>query len=408
MKKIFSYTMLLLAGAFVMTSCEKDVDSNPTLIQPSSFVLNTPEIGKGVVDLEKSKGFDLTWSQPEYTTMNAPVVATYYVQLSTTGEFTKEFDASLDDNTGANYITLDVASTVCSTTVDAAEVAKGLQKLNAYAEDAVLSEETVSIRMKATVIDKGLNEHNVVYSNVVSISALPYYVELKDATPIMWYLVGNMFGGKWGSDIGATALPMFLKDGYEYDKKTGAGEIEYTNYFITGAFDNTAGNESSTAGFKIQRSDFNWDWGMTGDNGKFGVIINRNGGDDGGHIVAPENGYFTITMNTEKNTATMTKYEGTVKDYGTIQIAGDFNDWTDTAMLPYNKEGVENHAWYYILQTEGTKVKFKIAGSWDTSWGSKTFPTGLGSSSGGDITVPAGKWCISFNDITGAYSFVAL
>jgi len=409
MKKIFSYAMMLLAGAFAMTSCEKDLDSNPTLEQPTELVLNNPAVGEGLVDLAQSKGFDLTWSQPKYTSMNAPVVATYYVQLSTTGQFTQEYDDTADDNTGANYITLDAASTECKTTVDASSVAKALQMLNNYAEDATLAKEDLSIRLKGAVIDAGLNEHGVIYSNVVKVQALPYYVELKDAPVVMWYLVGNMFGGKWGSVVGETALPMFIVDGYEYDKKTGCGELEFTNYFITGAFDNTAGNESSTAGFKIQRDDFNWDWGMTGDNGKYGVIIARNGGGDGGHIVAPEDGVYTIKMNTDKLTATMTKYEGSVKDYGHIQISGSFNGWSDTPMNAYNKDGVENHAWYYVMDTaEPIEFKFKLEGSWDSNWGSNTFPTGIGTNNGPNISLEAGKWCISFNDITGAYSIVAL
>lgn len=408
MKKIFSYAMLLLAGTFAMTSCEKDLDSNPTLIQPSSFVLNNPEVGNGVVDLEKSDGISITWSQPEYTTKNAPVVATYYVQLSTTAKFTKEFLATAEDNTGADYITLDESSKVCTADINAAEVAKVLQKLNAYAEGVDLAVEKVSLRLKAAVVDQALKEHNVVYSNVVAFNAKPYYVELKDATPVMWYLVGNMFGGKWGQVVGESALPMFLKDGFAYDKKTGTGELEYINYFLTGTFDNTDGNESSVAGFKIQRTDFNWDFGLTGDSGKYGVIKYRDGKKDGGHIVAPENGYYKVTVDTEKLTGKMEKYEGAVTDYGVIQITGAFNDWADQPMSPYNTVGVENHAWYYVLETTGTSMKFKIAGSWDTNWGSTTFPTGIGTNNGKNIEVPAGKWCISFNDITGAYSIVSL
>ena len=407
MKKIFSYAVLLLAGAFAMTSCEKDLDSNPTLVQPAEFVLNNPTVGAGLVDLAKSQGFDLSWSQPEYATMNAPVVATYSVQLSTTGQFTKEFDENAEDNTGANFITLDETSTACSATVGAANVAKALQMLNSYEEDAVPAKEELSVRVKAAVMDAALKEHGVIYSNVVKVQAQPYYVELKDAPVVMWYLVGNMFGGKWGSVVGETALPMFVKDGFEYDKKTGYGELEYTNWFGTGAYKDNGENDDY--GFKIQRSDFNWDWGMTGNSGKYGEIIYRNGGGDGGHILAPEDGVYTITMNTEKLTATMVKYEGTVTDYGTIQLSGSFNDWSDTAMLPYNKDGVENHAWYYVMEnSDAIEFKFKIAGSWDTNWGSNTFPTGLGTNNGPNISLEAGKWCISFNDITGAYSIVAL
>jgi len=80
MKKIFSYAMLLLIGTFAMTACDDDNDSNPTLTQPTEFVLNNPTTGSAAVDLSKSSAIDLAWSQPTpYTDLGAPVVVTYYV-----------------------------------------------------------------------------------------------------------------------------------------------------------------------------------------------------------------------------------------------------------------------------------------------------------------------------------------
>ena len=64
MKTIFKSTILLAAaGLFVLTSCEDDNESNPTLTQPTTFVLNNPVI-TGNVDLQKSQTVALTWSQP--------------------------------------------------------------------------------------------------------------------------------------------------------------------------------------------------------------------------------------------------------------------------------------------------------------------------------------------------------
>jgi len=40
MRKIFSFALMLLGGAALLTSCSEDRDSNPTLIQPEKFVLN--------------------------------------------------------------------------------------------------------------------------------------------------------------------------------------------------------------------------------------------------------------------------------------------------------------------------------------------------------------------------------
>lgn len=399
--------MVLFASVVALTSCEKDIDSNPTLVQPASFVLNEVSVGNGAVDLAKSTGIELTWSQPQFTEPNAPVVATYSVDLSATGNFGKKFDDAADDNTGADYITLDETSTLCTTSINAAEVAKALQKICNFPEEASLAPVTMYVRVNAAVQNASFESVKAISSNVVKMTVVPYYVELKDATPVMWYLVGNMFGGKWGSEIGVTALPMFLKVGFEYDKKTGTGEIEFLNWFGAGTYKDNGENDDW--GFKIQPATFNWDWGMTGNSGVPGEIIYRNGGSDGGHIMAPEDGVYMITMNTAKNSATMVKYEGDVKDYGTIQLSGSFNGWSDTPMLSYNKEGVENHAWYYIMENaEAIEFKFKIEGSWDSNWGSNTFPTGIATNGGPNIALEPGKWCISFNDITGAYSIVAL
>lgn len=404
--------MMLLAGMFVFTSCDDDRDSNPTLIQPTSFVLNQPEIGAATVDLQKSTGINLTWSQPEYTTFNAPVVATYEIQLSTTGSFNQRYDDTLEDNTGADYICLDQTPTECRYTVSTSDIDKALMQLNLWDETAVPQQVELSLRLRASVKDAGLVDHNPIVSNVVKINAVPYYIELSDAPVVMWYLVGNLFGGKWGSNIGVDALPMFIIPGYEYDKKTGVGEITYCNYFETGEYSDTK-NECDAVGFKIQPSDFNWDKGITGDNVDKagaactkGTLIFRNGG-DGGHIVAPENGYFKITINTKDMKASMVKMDVNPKAFASVCLSGGFNEWGDTPMSAYNKDGIENHVWYYMFETaDATELKFKEAGSWDSNWGGKDFPVGIGVGNGDNISVGPGKWLILFNDITGEYNFI--
>ena len=414
MKKIFSYALMMIATMVAFTSCESDQDSNPTLVTPTEFTVNNPSVGDALVDLAKSKSVQLSWSQPKFTTMNAPLAVQYQVQLSTTGNFTKQYDDESDDKASADFIAIDETSTSCKVDVPTKDIAKCLQKLTRWAEDAVPAEQKVSVRIRAFVANASMETLSEVCSNVISFNAVPYYVELKDATPTMWYLVGNMFGGKWGSDIGVDALPMFLIPDYDYDKKTGSGEIEYVNYFTTGDYNSS--NECDGSGFKIQPANFNWDYSMNADNGKKGTIVNRNGGGDGGHIVAPEAGYYTITLNTADNTAKMEKYEGAVNNYGTIQITGSFNDWVDTPMLPYNTEGVENHAWYYVMDVpagETAQFKFKIEGSWDTSWGYGAEDGAINmygkcDAGGKNIGLAEGKYVISFNDITGSFSIVKL
>lgn len=418
MKNKYIIGALLVGIISLFASCSDDNDSNPTLIQPKEFVLNTPAYANATIDLEKSTGLELTWSQPKYTADNAPINATYEVQVSPTNSFTVSTDEAAADESGEkvpDYAVLSNTTQKCNISASAEEMDKALVKILKWTEENVPAEQEMYVRVNAYILE-GTSRLNPVASNSVKLNVKPYYIELKDAVPTMWYLVGNMFGAKWANDknIGVDALPMFLKPNFSYDKKTGAGEIEYTNYFLTGDYNDKA--ECDGAGFKILPASFNWDYSMNADGATKGTIIYRNGGSDGGHIVAPETGYYTITLNTADNTAKMEKYEGAVNNYGTIQISGSFNDWTDTAMLPYNTEGVENHAWYYVMDVpagDTAQFKFKIAGSWETSWGYGAEDGAINmygkcESGGKNIGLAEGKYVISFNDITGAFSIVKL
>lgn len=418
MKSKYMIGALLFGITSLFASCSDDNDSNPTLIQPKEFTLNTPAYANATIDLEQSSELSFTWSQPKYTAENAPINATYEVQVSPTNSFTVSTDEAAADESGekvADYAVLSNTTQKCNISASAMEIDKGLVQILKWTEENVPATQEMYVRVNAYILE-GTSRLNPVASNSVKLTVKPYYIELKDAVPTMWYLVGNMFGAKWAGNksIGEDALPMFLKPNFSYDKKTGVGEIEYTNYFLTGDYNDKA--EVDGAGFKIMPSSFNWDYSMNADGATKGTIVNRNGGSDGGHIVAPEAGYYTITINTADNTAKMEKYEGAVNDYGTIQITGSFNDWVDTPMLPYNTEGVENHAWYYVMDVpagDPIQFKFKIAGSWDTNWGygpedGTISMYGKCDAGGKNIGLAEGKYVISFNDITGSFSIVKL
>ena len=424
MKNKYIIGALLIGIISLFASCSDDNDSNPTLIQPKEFTLNTPEYANATIDLEHSTELGLTWSQPKYTADNAPINATYEVQVSPTNSFTVSTDEAAADESGEmvpDYAVLSNTTQKCNISASAEEMDKALVKILKWTEGNVPAEQEMYVRVNAYILE-GTNHLNPIASKSVKLNVKPYYIELKDAVPTMWYLVGNMFGAKWANDknIGVDALPMFLKPNFSYDKKTGAGEIEYTNYFLTGDYNDKA--ECDGAGFKILPSDFNWDYSMNAIlnneiSAKKGTIENRNGGGDGGHIVAAEAGYYTITINTANNTAKMEKYEGNVTNYGTIQIATSLDDFaSDTPMLPYNTEGVENHAWYYVMEVpagQTVSFKFKIAGSWDTNWGYGAADGAINmygkcEANGHNIGLAEGKYVISFNDITGSFSIVKL
>lgn len=392
---------LLLGTASIFTSCKDDNDSNPTLIQPTEFKLNAPAYISETLNLEAMDQLNLTWSQPKFTAENAPVNATYEMQISPSNSFTVSVDEADADESGAtvaDYATFAKTYTTCEGSLSAADLAKALVKIGKWSEAEVPAEETVYLRMNAFIAE-GTKHLNSVTSNVIQLKVNPYYIELRDAEPIMWYIVGNnIMDGAWGDKPGLSSIPMFLKPGAKYDKVTGGGDLVYLNYF-------------STDGFKIQPADFNWDYGFMGDGANKAVY--RNGGGDNGNIWCDPAGYYLITVNSATNECTIEKQDITPAVYGQICITGSFNGWADTNMTSVNKDG-ENHVWTYTMTVaagEVEQIKFKIPSSWDTNWGygsndGDVNVCGKGTNGGKNIGVAEGTWIILFNDITGEFSII--
>ncbi len=395
---------MLACVAGIFTACSDDNDSNPTLIQPKEFVLNTPAYVNETVDLEHTTSLALAWSQPQFTVENAPINATYEVQVSLNNSFTVstvEADADEEGALVADYAALDKTFTTCVAEILSTDLNKALVKIAKWGEEAVPAEQKVYVRVNAYVLE-GDKRLNPILSNVVEAKVAPYYVELRDAAPIMWYFVGNNFGdGAWKDVPGTSSFPMFLQSGYSYDKVTGTGEITYLNYF-------------TDQEWKIQPADFNWEYGFMG-GGSANTAVYRDGAGDAGNIKCDPAGYYRVTINTATNTCTITPENienPTV--YDQICITGSFCNWADTNMVSVNKEG-ENHVWSYILTVEPgvvAEIKFKIPASWDTNWGygaanGEINTCGKGTNGGSNIGVPEGKWVIMFNDLTGEFSIIA-
>ncbi len=392
MKKYIYTALALIVSCMGFTACEDDNDSNPTLLKPETFQLNTPAYATSVVDLAGSKTVNFTCSQPEF---GYTAAAVYNVQLSLTNSFTvsvAEAEAVEDGSLVADYVTVDESYTTCAVATDASLFAKALQQLAKWEETAVPTTQIVNVRMTSTVGDV------VVASNTVDILVAPYYVELKDAPVEMWYLIGSCVGdGKWSNSldqVGVSIYPMSLVKDFTYDKKTGQGELTFTGYL-------------TPDGFKLIKTPGGWDdqWGQ---GGNFGEFVKNDGGS--GNITVPEAGYYTITLNTAKNELKVEAADITPTVYASICMAGDFNGWGDTPMTAVNTVLPNNHIWSYVLDATGgdTTAKFKIAGSWDTNWGGEAFPMGYGAGNGANIPVLAGKYVVTFNDIDGSYAFTAL
>lgn len=393
--------MMLFATTVALTSCEDDNDSNPTLLTPTAFTVNNPAVGQGAVDLFESQAVTLSWSQPVFTTGNAPVVANYEVQLSPSGSFSKQYDESAEDNTGADYFALSETYTECSAQVSTSDINKAVEMILGWGSNAdVPAQQDLSVRIRAFVQDATMQVKSEILSNVIALKTVPYYIELKAADPELWWLIGgDICDGSWGGDYGKCVIPMQTIDGYEYDAKTGQGEITWTGWL--------AGN-----GFKL-RGDMNDGWATQwGQGDAFGSYVKNDGGS--GNITVPEAGYYTITLNTAKDVLSIEAADINPTVYAAMCVSGDFNGWGDTEMSPcFTFDGAVNHDWYATVELDGTQgIKFKEAGSWDYNTGGPVAATadgdlyGYGTNGGDNIYPEAGTYLVIYNDITRAYRFI--
>ena len=405
MKNKYILGALLICITSLFTACTDDNDSNPTLIQPTEFVLNTPAYANETVDLQNSTEVPLTWSQPKYTADNAPINATYEVQLSPTNSFTvskAEADADENGEKVADYVAFNKTTTKCNTSFTGEEINKTLINLLGWTEETTPSLQDVYVRV-VSYIAEGTKRLNPIESNSVKLSVKPYFTLLEDVAPIMWYIVGNNIGdGSWSNKAntsGVGTFPMFLNSECTYDKTNGQGEVTYLNYF-------------DTDGWKLLPVSGNWDFGFMG-TGTANEAIYRDGKSDTGNIFVGEAGYYLVTVNTKDNTCSIVKQDITPTVYNQICIIGTFDNWTTPGenMTPVNKVG-ENHVWFYELTVApGTveQIKFKVPENWDTNWGfgandGDISTCGKATNGGKNIGVGEGTWYIMFNDITGEFS----
>lgn len=393
MTKILKSSLLLMGAALVFSACSDDRDSNPTLVQPESFVLNTPAFATQDIDLKSSSSVNLTWSQPNYG--GFPVAASYTVQLSATDEWTVSYAQELADdsgNTKCNYYVVDAAYTSCEAAIGASEVAKALQVLNKYEEGNVPDSQDLYVRLIAEA--KGADP---IYSNVVSLKVKPYYIELKAAAPVLWYFVGSGFANAdWSTDkVGQGLIPLLPMPDAEFDAN-GNGTLTYTGFFPGGCQ------------FKFIRDLGSWDNQMNYtnvDSPDTNIISDLDG--DNHNIGINNDGYYTVEMNTATSKIKITKEDITPGVLDLLTMAGEWQGWdTTTNPMTALTSVIENHSWMAdVTFPANGGVKF-TDGSWTVNWGSTTFPIGKGVQDGKDIPYKAGTYRVYFNDISGIYYFM--
>ncbi len=155
-----------------------------------------------------------------------------------------------------------------------------------------------------------------------------------------------------------------------------------------GTYSAVVGLGAGEAKFRINNS---WDtnWGATDFPSGTGV-------GNGANIPVPQ-GIYVVTFN--PGTGAYKFETASIGLIGTAQGGG----WsTDTDMTPNPAVVGEVTLTADLLDGEG---KFRTNDDWKFNWGNNTFPTGTGTSGGPNIPVKAGRYTVTFNVNTGAYSF---
>ena len=257
---------------------------------------------------------------------------------------------------------------------------------------AVDGDPSLAGSLVTTAPKAGKIEKQGFYKLTINMIDYTYTIEEMAAT---YYLVGD-FGGaaSWDiSNFNYALYPQTTTTQSYTTKWTGSGSFK----FFT-----EANNWDSAYGAEL---------GTTAGAASGKLASNANNGAD--NISVPEVGaYYTFTVDMSAMTYTWTKCdESTIVDYNTIGLIGVNGDWNDNSDVFLTQ--VTSHNWYVEVDvTSDCEVKFRVDGNWNVmDWGADVNIAdqsyGTGTKGGANVKLPAGKYKVYFNDITGQFLFLA-
>ena len=127
-------------------------------------------------------------------------------------------------------------------------------------------------------------------------------------------------------------------------------------------------------------------------------------------IPVPAGTYLTVTLDLNDGTY---NFVAGFPEIGLIGsgTTGTSAGWNADIAKMATSDGVtytlKGQQLYSLNTTDGSegKVKFRTFGAWTQDWGGTSFPTGPSGNNSDIVVTPAGYYDITFNRITGAYSF---
>lgn len=257
---------------------------------------------------------------------------------------------------------------------------------------AVDGDPSLAGSLVTTAPKAGKIEKQGFYKLTINMIDYTYTIEEMAAT---YYLVGD-FGGaaSWDiSNFNYALYPQTTTTQSYTTKWTGSGSFKF--FTEANNWDSAYGAELGTTAGAVS--------------GK--LASNANNGAD--NISVPEVGaYYTFTVDMSAMTYTWTKCdESKVIDYNKIGLIGVNGDWSDNSDVFLTQ--VTSHNWYVEVDvTSDCEVKFRVDGNWNVmNWGADVNIAdqsyGTGTKGGDNVKLPAGKYKVYFNDITGQFLFLA-
>lgn len=142
-------------------------------------------------------------------------------------------------------------------------------------------------------------------------------------------------------------------------------------------------------------------WNINWGNDTFPTGI---GYQDGPNIPIPYAGIYNITFNRQTGEYIFECISNCPANIGIIGTAvSPYFNWEMDVNMATN-DGI-NYKLYSHTFSDG-EARFRQDDNWDINWGDDDFPNGTGTQDGPNINVSAGTYNVSFNIVTGDYSFM--
>lgn len=180
---------MLLGMATVLTSCKDDRESNPTIGQPTTFVVNASPLASQYIQLSPDNKVSLTWSQPDYG-YNA--LATYRIQVgvSNNGSVTWNTKDGEDKFLESTY-------TLCKADISGEEIAEAICEIDGFKDEDHYVDQgfrEIAFRVKSSIVDSKGNDVSgtTILSNAVTFDHMAAYCAIKSLGTV--WIIGNCGG----------------------------------------------------------------------------------------------------------------------------------------------------------------------------------------------------------------------